>query len=131
MDVEKHGDYDNISNQVRHMIAQRYVALEAILRPYISGDYGDILPGHLNAYITLLKELGRLYEVQKRPRPDSGSIPIAQVEQMLQEAEARMQAAVETAVEATRQEQQRQLEEAKVLDLEAAKSQVIARLQGR
>jgi len=129
MDVEKYGNYDDISNQVRQLIAQKYVALEATLHPYISGDYGDPVPGHLQAYITLLKELGRLYEVQKRPREEGSSIPAAQVAQMLEAAQERQELAVAAAVEAARLELRRELEEAKVVDLEDARNKVIARLR--
>lgn len=128
MDMVKHDDYDTISNQVRRLCAQKLMELEARLSPFVSGDYGDINPGHATAYITLIKELGRLYEVQKRPRDREEHVPAAQVQAMLEAAQLRAEQMVADAVRETEIKIRAELESDTTKSIESAKTNVLDRL---
>lgn len=120
-------DYDTISDNVRRFCAERLYELERGLRPWIDGSFGDVSPPHVTAYVTTLRELGRLYEAHKRPRQDE-AVPMKQVELMLQavrdEAEARMQAAVVEAEARVRHE----LEASVSKSIESAKQTAMTKL---
>lgn len=128
MELMKPDSYDNVSENVRHFCAQRLYELERGLRPWVDGSFGEILPGHLSGYLGVIKELANLYEAHKRPRQDSEVIPAAKVALLLAEAEARMQAALEAAVEATEARVRRELEAGERVSIEAAKAAVLSRL---
>lgn len=121
-------NYDEISDVVRRFCAERFYELERSLRPWIDGSFGDITPGHVNGYVAVLRELGRLYEAQKRPRATDDMLPRAAVEQMLeavrQEADARIEAAVVEAELRVR----RELETAATKSIESAKNTALAKL---
>lgn len=129
MDLVTYDDYDQISEQVRRYCAQKYLALAEALHPYVSGEHGDITPGHAGAYINLIKELGRLYKVQSAPRDPEAMIPASKVQALLQEAalsaERQVQAAVAAAEDRVRKEIAAQSEG----DLDLARSQVLSRLE--
>jgi hypothetical protein len=120
MDLVAYDDYDKLSENVRRYCAQKLVALEASLEPYINGELGDISPAHVTAYITLLKELGRLYGVQKPPRDPDAMIPAAKVAQLLEAAQLQTQAMVAQAVADT--------EARSAGDVAAARAQVLQRM---
>lgn len=128
MDLVKQDDYDVVSERVRTYIAQKLVALEQALEPYVNGDMGDIMPGHAGAYITLLKELGRLYEVQKRPRDPDALIPAAKVEQILAEQRLRLDQEREQLILETELRVRRENEASATKSLESARLQVMDRL---
>lgn len=128
MDLVTYDDYDKISEQVRRYCAQRYVQLADQLQPYVSGELGDILPGHATAYITCLKELGRLYGTHKPPRDPEAMIPASKVQALLQAAEARIEQAVAEAVAATEIQVRAELAARSDLDMELARTQVLERL---
>lgn len=128
MDLVTYDDYDKISERVRQYCAQKYVQLADTLQPYINGETGDILPGHATAYITCLKELGRLYNVHKPPRDPEAMIPASKVQQLLAAAEARIEAAVADAVAATEAQVRAELEARSSLNMELARTQVLQRL---
>jgi hypothetical protein len=128
MDLVTYDDYDQISERVRQLCAQKYVALIDNLQPYINGDFGDITPGHVSAYVSVVKELGRLYEAQKRPRDPEAMIPATKVAALLEAAEARIEAAVAQAVLETEQRVRRELEAREAGDVQAARNTVLARL---
>jgi hypothetical protein len=120
-------NYDEISDIVRRFCTERLYELEKTLRPYIDGSFGEVSPPHTNSYIVLLRELARLYEAHKRPKQDD-SIPTRQVEAMLeqlrQEADARMQAAVVEAEQRVRAE----LQAASTKSIESAKQAALTKL---
>lgn len=120
-------DYDTISDNVRRFCAERLYELERGLRPWVDGSFGDISPPHVTGYVTVLRELGRLYEAHKRPRQDEG-VPMKQVEAMLAaaavEADARMQAAVAEAEARVRHE----LEASQTRSIESAKQTAMTKL---
>jgi hypothetical protein len=128
MDLMRADDYDNISNRVRQFCSERLYELERSLRPYVNGSFGEVLPGHLNGYLGVLKELGNLYQAHKRPRQDDELIPAAKVALLLEQAEARMQAAVAAAVAETEARMRGELEAAQQLSIESAKMTVMTRL---
>lgn len=121
-------NYDDISNRVRLFCAERLYELERGLRPWIDGSFGEVSPAHVTVYLGTLRELGRLYEAQKRPRMDEG-VPMKQVEQMLEaariDAEARTQAAVLEAETRVRLE----LEARTAKSIEAAKHAALTKLE--
>jgi hypothetical protein len=128
MDLVAYDDYDKISEQVRRFCAQKLVALESELVHYVNGDLGDITPGHVTAYINLIKELGRLYRAQATPRDPEAMIPAAKVAMLLEAEQARTAAAVAEAVAATETRLQRELAARQEGDMEAARSRVLERL---
>lgn len=122
-------DHDEISNVVRGFIAERLYELERALRPWINGEFGDIAPGHLSGYVSVLRELGRLYQTHKPPRRDDDAVPAAQVAQMLaavqQEAQMRLEAAVAEAELRVRLE----LEASRTMSIESARQTALTKLQ--
>jgi hypothetical protein len=128
MELMKPDNFDNVSDNVRHFCAQRLYELEQGLRPWVDGSFGEILPGHLNGYLGVLKELANLYEAHKRPRRDEELVPAAKVAALLAEAEARMQAAVAVAIEETEARLRQELESGVKLSIEQAKTTVLSRL---
>lgn len=128
MDLVTYDDYDKISMEVRRYCAQKLITLEADLVPYVNGDLGDITPGHLTAYINLIKELGRLYRAQAAPRDPEAMIPAGKVAQLLQAAEARIEAAVAEAVAATEARVAQELAARDSSDMNQARNQVMTRL---
>jgi len=128
MDLVTYDDYDRISVEVRRLCAQKLIALEQQLVSYVNGDLGDIQPGHASAYITLIKELGRLYGAQKPPRDPDQMIPARKVQELLDAAEARTQGLVAAAVAEAEARVRRELASAEAGNLHAAKQQVMARL---
>lgn len=130
MDLITYDDYDKISEQVRRYCAQRYAQLADTLQPYVSGDMGDILPGHATAYITCLKELGRLYGAQKPPRDPEAMIPASKVQALLEAATARQDQAVAEAVAAAEARVRGELEARSSHNMELARMQVLEKLAG-
>lgn len=129
MDLVTYDDYDKISVEVRRYCAQKLVALEAALHPYVDGEMGDITPAHAAAYTTLIKELGRLYNVHKPPRDPEAMIPASKVAALLSAAEARIEAAVADAVAETEARILRELEARGAGDVAQARSQVLEKLK--
>lgn len=128
MDLVTYDDYDKISMEVRRFCAQKLITLEQTLVAYVNGDYGDVTPGHLNAYITLIKELGRLYKAQATPRDPEATMPLSKVQALLEAAEARTEQAVAAAVQATEARITAQLELQATDDMQQARTQVLQRL---
>lgn len=128
MDLVAYDDYDQISEQVRRYCAQKLVALESNLLPYINGDLGDITPGHVTAYITLIKELGRLYSAQKPPRDPDAMIPAAKVAELLAAAQVQTERMVAQAVTDTEARIRAELEARSAGDVATARASVLARM---
>ena len=126
MELIRPDDYDNISNQVRQQCTQKLIGMEEALRPYVNGDFGDINPGHVVAYVNIIKELGRLWGGQKPPRQEDKRIPVAQVEQMMLEAQKRQEDAVAAAVADAEARMRQEQQEASAMSIESAKAAVLA-----
>lgn len=129
-DIMRNTDnHDDISDAVRRFCAERLYELERSLRPWIDGSFGDINPGHVGGYVSVLRELGRLYQTHQPPRLDDSMLPRKQVEQMLQaaqlEAEARIEAAVREAEERVRME----IAASSAKSIESAKQTALTKLQ--
>lgn len=122
-------NYDELSDIVRKFCADRLYDLERGLRPYIDGSFGEIQPGHLSGYVSVLRELAKLYNAHKPPRPDDELLPRAAVEAMLHAAQLEAQARMEEAVAAAQEQVRRELLEARTVSIEAAKSTALAKLQ--
>lgn len=127
--MRNNDNYDEISDIVRKFCAERFYELERSLRPWIDGSFGDIQPGHVNGYVAVLRELARLYNSHKPPRPDDELLPRAAVEQMLAAAQLEAQQRMDEAVAAAELRVRLELESARALSIEAAKSTALAKLQ--
>jgi hypothetical protein len=121
-------DYDAVSDQVRRFCAERLYELERGLRPLVDGSFGEILPGHLNGYLTCLKELGKLYEVHKRPHELSQLVPMAKVEAVIAGIREQHERELVEAVAAAEERARIELASGQQLSIKAAKSTVLARL---
>lgn len=130
MDLVKQDNYDQMSAQIRFYCAQKLITLEAALVGYVNGELGDPQPGHLQAYVSILKELGRLYGVQQRPRDPEDMIPARKVEELILQERERGARELAEAVACARIEALRELETKAAKSLESAKSQVLGKLQG-
>lgn len=122
-------DYDNISDAVRRFCAERLYECEKALRPWIDGSFGDITPGHVNGYVSILRELGRLYQTHKPPRQDDSMLPKAQVEQMLAAAQLEAEARIEAAVLEAEQRVRVELAASSAKSIESAKTTALTKLQ--
>lgn len=91
-------NYDDISDSVRRFVAERLYELEKSLRPLVDGTFGEVLPGHLAAYLAALRQLGKLYQAEKPPRDLEETIPRSKVQEILAGREAAHQAALSAAV---------------------------------
>jgi hypothetical protein len=133
-------DYDQISERMRQVAASTYMELIEGLRPYVSealsdpAGIHDTEPGRLLAYTglvklqaTLIKELGLLYRVQDRPREDveqEESMPVSEVQLLLDEAQRREDKAVAAAAELAEAATRAELGQREVVDLVVARDRV-------
>jgi len=133
-------DYDQISERMRQVAASTYMELIEGLRPYVSealsdpAGIHDTEPGRLLAYTglvklqaTLIKELGLLYRVQDRPREDveqEESMPVSEVQLLLDEAQRREDKAVAAAAELAEAATRAELGQREVVDLAVARDRV-------
>lgn len=101
MDVERvDSSFDAVSSSVRQHCALKLGEVIDALTPYVDGSMGDIAAGHVAVYVSAVKELGRLYQVQSRPRDADTRqlVPVEQVELLVQAAVAEAVAATEERV---------------------------------
>jgi hypothetical protein len=132
-------DYDQISERMRQVAASTYMELIEGMRPHVrealSDPAGihDTEPGRLQAYTamvklqaTLIKELGLLYRVQDRPREDvqEESMPLREVQLLLDEAQRREDAAVAAAAQLAEARTRAELVQREVIDLAVARDRV-------
>lgn len=122
-------DYDNISESVRTFCAERFYELERSLRPLVDGTFGEVLPGHLNAYLGCLKELGRLYQTHKPPRALQDLVPMAKVQELLAGMSAQHERDVEQAVALAEARVRAELKSGEKLSIQSAKATVMTRLE--
>lgn len=105
-------DYDTLSDKTRLFAAQRLAELIETLRPVVAEALDgtslyDLEPARIQANVALvklnanlIKQLGELYRVQDRPREElEASMPLEQVQKLLDAAEARTEEAVAAALE--------------------------------
>jgi hypothetical protein len=121
-------DYDALSEGVRRFCAERLYELERSLRPMVDGSFGEVLPGHLNGYLTAIRALGKLYQTDKPPRDVANLVPMVKVQELLARMEAAHDQAVREAVAATESRVRRELANGAVLSIQAAKETVSAKL---
>lgn len=114
-------EYDQLSMGVRIYCAQQLRELLDRLRPYVDGSFGDISPGHAQVFVGAVRDLGRLYQVQRGPREDKG-IPAGRVEKMIEQA-------VQEAVQRALADQRQALEASQRLELESARTQLATSLE--
>lgn len=121
-------NYEDIAEGVRRFATERLYELERGLRPLVDGSFGEVLPGHLNAYLGLLRELGRIYQLSKPPRALQDLIPMDKVQELL--AGMRDQHARELAEAVALAETRARIEAASAqkLSIEAARNTVSTRL---
>jgi len=132
-------DYDQISERMRQVAASTYMELIEGMRPHVrealSDPAGihDTEPGRLQAYTamvklqaTLIKELGLLYRVQDRPREEvtEESMPLREVELLLEEAQRREDVAVAAATAAAEARMLAAVQQQEVVDLAVARDRV-------
>lgn len=120
-------DYDAISDKVRDFCAQRLHELEKSLRPLVDGSFGEVLPGHLAGYLATVRELGRLYQVHKRPAHLDG-IPMAKVQELVAGMERQHALELATAVQEAEERVRQELNAGVKLSIEGAKQTVLTRL---
>lgn len=119
-EIVEAGTHSEIREKVRVQLSWKLEQLMKDLNPYINGDTGEILPGHVNVFLTAVKIQGGLWNVFDKP--DSDALTPARVQKMLEEA--RIEAA-EAAVAADRALQAAE----RTLALESAHSKVRDRLE--
>jgi len=131
-------DYDAISERMRQVAAARYMEMIEGLRPHVSealsdpAGIHDTEPGRIQAYVslvklqaTLIKELGLLYRVQDRPLVEQeAGMPLDEVARLLDEAQAREDAAVAAAADAAAAATRAALEHRESVDLGVARERV-------
>jgi hypothetical protein len=122
-------DYDAISDTVRRFCAERLYELERSLRPLVDGSFGEVVPGHLTGYLTVLRDLARLYEANKRPHEAQATIPVAKVQEMLAGMEAEFEVRLLVAVSEAETRARMEAASGQQLGIEAAKAAVLTRLQ--
>lgn len=121
-------NYDDVSEGVRRFCAERLHELEKSLRPLVDGTFGEVLPGHLAGYLAAIRQLGKLYQVEKPPRDLENLIPADKVQELLARMEEEHRAAVEVAVAAAEERVRRELSQGSQLSIESAQKTVLTRL---
>lgn len=121
-------NYDDVSEGVRRFCAERLHELEKSLRPLVDGGFGEVVPGHLAGYLATIRQLGKLYQVEKPPRDLENTIPIGKVQELVARMEAEHQQAMAVAVAAAEERMRRELSAGTQMSVAAASSAVLARL---
>lgn len=84
-------DHDRISQEVRIRLAARLEHLLEVLEPQLNPAdpyaMGEVSPALIQAYLSAVKLLGGMYQVQQKP--DADAVPAARVARMVEEAERR------------------------------------------
>lgn len=122
-------DYDTIGNTVRHFCTERLYELERSLRPLVDGSFGEIIPGHLQGYLGVLKELAKLYQAHKPPRDLEELVPVNKVQQLLARMSEQHEQQLLEAVEAAEVRVRLELAQGERVGIEAAKSTVLEKLK--
>lgn len=129
-EVQRNTDnYDDISDYVRRFCAEKLYELEKALRPWIDGSFGDISPPHVTGYVSVIKELGRLYGVTRPPRPTDDMLPREAVEQMLEAVRMESDARIQAAVAETELRVRLELQASTAKSIESAKQTALTKLE--
>lgn len=121
-------DYENIRDNVRQFCAQRLHELEKSLRPLVDGTFGDVVPGHLTGYLSTIRQLGKLYQVEGPPRDLANMVPMSKVQELLARMEEQRCSDVAAAVAATEERVRRELSQGSKLSIQTAMNTVSTRL---
>jgi hypothetical protein len=121
-------NYDDVAEGVRHFCAERLYALEKSLRPLVDGSFGDVVPGHLNGYLSTLRQLGKLYQVEAAPRALQDLVPMAKVQELIAGIRAEHERVLTLAVAAAEERVRMELASGHQLSVQAAKETVETKL---
>lgn len=121
-DIEEAGTHAQVREQVRRQLGWKLETLLKDLTPYVNGDIGEILPGHVNVFLTAVKLQGQLWQAFDAPEPEEGVLTPGRVAKMLEAARTE---AAEAAVVAERA----RVAQDRVLALESAGSQIRDKLK--
>lgn len=124
--MEEAGTHTEIRERVRRSLAWKLEELMKDLKPYVNGNMGEILPGHVNVFLTAVKLQAGLWQAMDAPEPEDGVLTPAKVQRMLEAA--RIEAA-EHAIAAERA----RVAQSRMLELGSAQSKVrdkLAELRG-
>jgi hypothetical protein len=121
-------DYTDIRESVRTFCAEKYYELERTLRPLVDGSFGEVLPGHLAAYLATVRQLGRLYQAEKPPADLDNLVPLAKVQEILAGMQARHEEEVSRAVAEAEARVRKEVASGEQMSISAAKDLVSGRL---
>jgi len=62
-------DFEALGHQMRLANTGRLKQLLDSLEPYVDGSLGAVSPPHVNSYLKVTEQLGRLWGAYERPRP--------------------------------------------------------------
>lgn len=120
-DIEEAGTHAEVRERVRRSLAWKLETLMEDLKPYVNGDMGEILPGHVNVFLTAVKIQAGLWQAMDAPEPEDGVLTPGRVQRMLEAAR------IEAAEHAIAQERSRVAQE-RTLALESAGSVIRGKL---
>jgi len=121
-------DYDDIAEGVRRFCAERLHDLEKGLRPLVDGTFGEVLPGHLAGYIAAIRQLGKLYQVEKPPRALQNLVAVDKVEQLLARMREQHQQEMAREIQAAEARVRAELASGQHTTVREARTRVAARL---
>lgn len=132
MDIVKPGayasDHDTVCESVRRFCTERLYELERALRPMVDNTFGEVAPGHLQGYLGVIKELGRMYQTAKPPRDAANLVPMDKVQQLLAGMREQHARELDEAVAATQARVLAEVASGRQLSVQAARAMVATRL---
>lgn len=129
--VSQRQDFDGISWNTRLQLSQKYVWLMEQLVPYVDGSMGEVTASMVQAWLTAARDMGRLWDVSKRPyeKPEVKGVAPEKVQALLREQEERfsrlLDAAVAEAVVRTEERLRLEVELRERLSLEQGRDAVL------
>jgi len=121
-------NYEDVAEGVRRFCAERLHELEKSLRPLVDGSFGEVVPGHLAGYLSAIRQLGKLYQVEKPPRSLENMIPMVKVQEILAGIRAEHERELAAAVAAAEARVRMELAAGNTVTIQAAKATVSSRL---
>jgi hypothetical protein len=128
MDTVDTVNYDDVAEGVRRFCAERLYELEKTLRPLVDGSFGEVVPGHLNGYLSAVRQLGRLYQVEKPPRALQDLVPMDKVQEIIAGIRAEHERVLTIAVAEAEARVRKELASGQQLSVQAAKATVETKL---
>lgn len=122
-------NYDDVSEGVRRFCAERLYELEKGLRPMVDGTFGEVLPGHLAGYLAAIRQLGKLYQVDKPPRALQNMVAMSKVQEILAGIREQHDRELCEAVALAEAKVRSELSAGTQLSIQAAKATVIDKLK--